>query len=235
MDRRSFVKMAGSTAGLFVASSVAGGAESCCGHTSVQGKLQFNNADFYSNGKFQVEKAKDAIVAVCRHHGYGIFPGFRDKLWVSDYDAGQFAKLGLAAYMFCNNVEDRYMLMDLFLLPGQMLPEHWHLEADGNPAKREGWLVRAGLSHIVGIGEDNLSKDIVIPKFHCGGTVSTRHEVAATAGMFVPLAKVGAKHWQYGGPEGAVITEVANVHTDAGVRHADPALNEYFLSLSKKK
>jgi D-lyxose ketol-isomerase len=52
--------------------------------------------------------------------------------------------MGLAAYVFVNNEEDRYMMLDLFLLPNQMLPEHWHVAAEGNPAKMEGWLVRWG-------------------------------------------------------------------------------------------
>ena len=119
--------------------------------------------------------------------------------------------------------------MDLFILPGQMLPEHWHVAAEGNPAKREGWLVRWGLSHIVGVGEPNLGKDVVVPECHWGGKTTTKHEVVAKPGMFVPLAKVETPHWQLGGPEGAIITEVANVHTGGGVRHSDPVLNEYFL------
>ena len=52
--------------------------------------------------------------------------------------------------MFKNNEKDHYMLMDLFLKPNQMLPEHWHLAAENNLAKREGWLVRYGKSHVVG-------------------------------------------------------------------------------------
>ena len=128
-------------------------------------KPRFKNETFYGpDGKFDVEKGKHAIIALCKYHGYPIFPGLREKLWVSDYGTGQFTKLGLAAYLFINNEEDRYMLMDLFLLPGQMLPEHWHLDGEKNPAKREGWLVRWGSSHIVGIGEPNLSKEVVIPK-----------------------------------------------------------------------
>jgi D-lyxose ketol-isomerase len=131
--------------------------------------------------------------------------------------------------MFVNSVEDQYMLMDIFLLPNQMLPEHWHLEGEGNPAKREGWLVRWGLSHIVGIGEPNLSKEVVVPKSHWSGKVTTEHETVATPGKFVGLAKVGTRHWQYAGPEGAIITEVANVHTNSAVRHTDPVLNKAFL------
>lgn len=192
--------------------------------------IHFDNAYFYDkDGKFDVEKGKDAIMALAKHHGYPVFPGMRVNLWVSDYGTGQFTKLGLAACMFKNNEADRYMLMDLFLLPGQMLPEHWHLDGDKNPAKREGWLVRWGLSHIVGEGDDNLGKDVVIPKCHMNGDATTKHEVVAGPGTFVPLSKVSTRHWQLGGPDGAIITEVANVHTDGAVRHSDEKINNNFL------
>ena len=123
------------------------------------------------------------------------------------------------------------MLMDLFLLPGQMLPEHWHLDGETNPAKREGWLVRWGKSYIVGQGTDNLAAfpQIAVPKCHMNSRTLTKHVVAATPGMFVPLAEVKTRHWQYGGPEGAIITEVANVHTDSAVRHSDKEMNDFFL------
>lgn len=192
--------------------------------------IQFANESFYgADGKFQVEKAKDAVIALMHHHGYPVFPGMREQLWVSDYGTGQFAKLGLSAYLFKNNEDDKYMLMDLFLLPGQMLPEHWHLDGDKNPAKREGWLVRWGLSHIVGIGEPNLGADVVIPQCHQNGSATTKHEVVVGPGTFVPLTKVYTRHWQLAGPQGAIITEVANVHTDSAVRHSDPKINENFL------
>jgi D-lyxose ketol-isomerase len=226
-NRRSLLKAAGTAAGL----AMVGGAVQAEEKTAAKkAGLSFKNEDFYdAQGKFDMAKAQQGILALCKYHGYPVFPGMAEKLWISDYGAGQFTKVGLAAYLFCNNEEDRYMLMDIFLLPGQMLPEHWHEEGEKNPAKREGWLVRWGLSHIVGIGEPNLGKDVVVPKLHMGGKVTVEHEVAAGPGMFVPLAKVGTRHWQLAGPEGAIITEVANVHTGPAVRHSDPKLNEFFL------
>jgi D-lyxose ketol-isomerase len=194
--------------------------------------LHFHNADFYKGGKFNEDKAKDACIAVMKHHGYPIYPDMKENLWVSDYEIGQFMKVGLAARMWQNNEEDKYMQMDIFLMPGQMLPEHWHLATDKNPPKREGWLVRHGLSHIVGIGKPNLSKDVVIPKCHMGGKTETAHATIATPGVFVPLAKVLTKHWQFAGPEGAIITESANVHDNKGVRHSDPVANKYFIKLA---
>jgi hypothetical protein len=231
LNRRSLLKAAGSLAGLTAVGGTVHAAE-CSSKTGkdAKAKLAFNNADFYDqDGKFLIEKGKDAILALCKFHGYPIFPQLRTKLWVSDYGTGDFTRVGLSAYSFVNNEEDRYMLMDMFLLPGQMLPEHWHLDGGKNPAKREGWLVRWGLSHIVGIGEPNLGKGVVIPKSHLGGKVTTEHEVVAGPGTFVKLAKVGTRHWQLAGPQGAIITEVANVHTDKAVRHSDPGINKNFL------
>jgi D-lyxose ketol-isomerase len=197
-----------------------------------QGGIAFDNAEFYdAEGKFLEDKAKQAVVRLCQYHGYPVFPGLADNLWVTDYGVGKFAELGLAAYVFVNNEEDRYMMLDIFLLPNQMLPEHWHVAAEGNPAKMEGWLVRWGISHIVGIGEPNLSPEVVVPKSHWEGRVTTHHVVVGTPGTFVPLAQVNSRHWQFGGPEGGIVTEVANVHTNAGVRHTDPKLNEFFLKM----
>lgn len=193
-------------------------------------RIHLDNAYFYdAQGKFLPERAKDAYIALMKYHGYPVYNEMREKLWVSDYGTGQFARLGLGARMWMNNEKDRYMLMDVFLLPNQMLAEHWHEKGDANPAKLEGWLVRYGLSHVVGEGEDNLGKDIVIPKCHCNGTVTVRHETVAGPGAFVPLSKEGARHWQLAGPQGAIITEVANVHTDSAVRHSDKAINDAFL------
>jgi len=196
--------------------------------------IMLRNESFYKGGKFDVEKGKDAILALMEFHGYPIFPETREKLWVSDYNTGQFMKLGLAANMFINNEKDVYMLMDLFLMPGQMLPEHWHLDPKGAlPEKHEGWLIRNGLSYVVGEGEDNLKKfpAINIPKCHCKGTTTTKHVTKATPGVFVPLKnpEKSPRHWQFGGPEGAIITEVANVHSNPDVRHSDKAMNDFFL------
>jgi len=190
---------------------------------------RFSNAQFYdAKGTFLPEKAKDAYIALMKFHGYPVFPGLREKLAVTDFGAGKFRDCGLGCIMHKNNEQDRYMLMDIFLLPKQMLPEHWHVATDKNPAKLEGWLVRHGTSHIVGEGDPNLVEEVVIPKCHAGGTATVKHEVLTSPGEFVALNRGGAHHWQYGGPEGAIITETANVHDDDGVRLLDKAMNEAY-------
>lgn len=231
ISRRTLIKSAGCGVGLAATTrGVAAGAEPASDASRRQ-PIAWQNADFYDDqGAFRADQAKAAVLELCAYHHYPVFPGLADGLWVWDYNIGQFATLGLAAYIFVNNVSDRYMMLDLFLLPGQMVPEHWHVAAEGNPAKLEGWLVRWGISHIVGVGEANLSATTMVPDCHWGGKTTARHEIVGTAGTFVPLAKVESPHWQLGGPEGAIVTEVANVHTNSGVRHSDPVLNANFLA-----
>ena len=197
--------------------------------------LSFNNADFYTeDGKFNEDKAKDAIIALCRYFNYPIFPDLKERLWVSDYGTGQFTKLGLACIMIVNNDKDKlgltFMMQDLFLLPGQMLPEHWHIKGDGVAIKNEGWFIRYGKSFIVGIGEDNLPTELAIPECHMDGKVEVKHGRWVNAGEYAQLAQIETKHWQMAGPEGCILTEVANLHTNSAVRHNDPSINDHFLN-----
>lgn len=197
-------------------------------HRDVKKGLTFTNEQFYdADGKFSEEKAKDALLQMLKYHKYPVFDGLRDKIWVTDYNQGKFAELGLASVLFVNNKEDQYMLMDIFLLPNQMLGEHMHFAAEGNPVKMEGWLVRHGKSYIAGVGEDNRDQfpQVVVPTAHWDGKVTTNHIIEANEGDFASLAKAESPHWQMAGPKGAVITEVGNVHTNAGVLRSDPKMN----------
>ncbi len=196
--------------------------------------LSFNNADFYdADGKFNQDKAKEAVLTLMKYYGYPILEDTKSKIWVSDYGTGRFTEVGLACIGMVNNPDDGYMLQDLFLLPGQMLPEHWHLKPEKYPAKMEGWYVRYGKSYIVGEGEDNQSQfaEVKVPAIHNKGEVTVHHVVPAEAGDFVPLTRVYSHHWQLAGPEGAILTEVANGHSDKDVRHLDPVANKTFLGL----
>lgn len=191
-------------------------------------KIQFDNSWFYDkDGKFIEERGKEAYIAVMRYHGYPVFPGLKEKLWVSDYGTGEFTKLGLGALMFANNDKDpegyRFMLMDLFLLPGQMLPEHYHLKSAKSVEKMEGWLVRHGSVTIVGEGEPTPGLKERQPKSQSPSS-TVFHGVEATPGMFVKLNRVTARHSQLAGPEGAIETEVANFHDNSAVRHTNEKL-----------
>ncbi|MDR0522148.1 MAG: hypothetical protein LBH00_09895 [Planctomycetaceae bacterium] len=195
---------------------------------------QYPNNHYYKNGKFNEDAAKDAVLELCAFHGYPVFPKFREQLWVSDYGLGKFTEVGLAAIMFANKLDGdgNYMLQELFMLPNQMLPEHWHVKPDnaakGGPQKDEGWFVRWGRSYVIGEGEANLPAEVKVPASH--GEVTVKHCTVADPGTFVPLSSRGSHHWQIAGKEGVILTEVANYHDNASVRHQNKTANDHFLA-----
>jgi len=207
---------------------VAGGAlllQGCGQYACSKKAIEFDNDYFYNkDGSFNPERAKDAYIALLEYHGYPVFPGLREKMWVSDYGLGQFTRLGLGAYNFINDEKGWYLGQDMFLLPNQMLPEHYHLATAKGPAKMEGWHVRNGLAYVYGEGEPTEPIHAVIPKCHMNGTVSVRHEVVLREGQATTLNRPTARHWMFGGPEGAVITEYGTYQDNAGVRHSDPKI-----------
>jgi len=189
--------------------------------------LRFRNEDFYTNGKFDLEAAKDAYIELCKYHHYPVFKDARDKLWCTDYGTGEFTRVGLGANIFLNhkgdNVGDRYMLLDIYLLPNQMLPEHYHLETPEARPKMEGWLLRHGFAYIVGEGEPTPGLKEKVPQSQ-RESCTVWHALAAEPGDVAQLNRPTARHWQLAGPEGAILSEAANYHDGEGVRHSNKNL-----------
>jgi len=95
ITRRTVLQTAGTAAGLSVA-----GCSPAEKATAKKPNINFDNAYFYdAEGKFKPEAAKDALIALMKYHGYPVFPDVRDNLWISDYGAGQYAKMGLGAIL----------------------------------------------------------------------------------------------------------------------------------------
>jgi len=163
----------------------------------------------------------EAIRALLEYHGYPIFDGLMEGLWVSDYGLGHFTELGLAAYIFMNQQEANYLQLDIYLLPNQMLPEHYHLKTEKCGPKMEGWLCRYGQSYVYGEGPRTEELHAKIPAFE-QPWVTVFHETVLDPGRCAHVNRPTAPHWQFAGPEGAILTEVGTFHDNDGVRHTDP-------------
>lgn len=190
--------------------------------------IQFENSYFYDGkGVFLQDKAKDAVMILLEHHGYPIYEGMRAKMFAVDYNTGRFADVGISGVMHVNSQTNMFVLLDFFLLPNQMVAEHWHPDGATSAAKREGWLVRWGSSYIGGIGENNISDfaALKIPKIHWGGKIDAKHVEYAEPGDFVILGQVLSKHWLLAGAEGVIVTEVANYSDSKASIRSDPKMN----------
>jgi hypothetical protein len=110
---------------------------------------------------------------------------------------------------------------EIYLLPGQMIPEHCHLATDKGPAKMESWQPRRGMICTFGEGEPT-------PRLMEKVPASQRGAVKSPCGQPLGIDEIAhlnrrtAWHFMVAGPEGAVVTEYGTFHDMDGLRFSDP-------------
>ena len=115
---------------------------------------RYPNEHFYkSDGTFDAEAGKAAFFEMFEAFQYPIVDRLRtDEFWVVDFGMGKFTEVGMGGIFWVNNKEDNYFGHEIYLLPGQMIPEHKHVRTDVSP-KMEGWQPRHGWIYIYGEGD----------------------------------------------------------------------------------
>ncbi len=184
---------------------------------------KLNNADFYkADGSFDVEKAKQAYYDMMERFNYPIVPRLRgEEFWAVDFGMGKFTEVGMAGIFWLNNKEDNYFGHEIYLLPGQMIPEHRHVQTSDAGPKMEGWQPRHGWVYIYGEGEATPGVEERIPPSH-KECAKARKEQKLMPGEVGMLGGAEEWHWQIAGPEGAIVTEYATYHDGAALRFSNP-------------
>ena len=119
--------------------------------TCVKTALDYKNADFYhSDGTFDAEAAKDVYLEMLRIAGYVIPENPKPRMFAKDWGLGEFVNVGLGGFVWGNDKEANYCALEMLLLPGQMIPEHWHLPTEEAVASHNR---RAGPQFLKRIGE----------------------------------------------------------------------------------
>jgi len=194
------------------------------GRAAAQVKVPMpKNEDFYSSdGTFDAEAGKRAFYAMMAAHGYPIPERLRGaEFWAIDFGLGKFTEVGMAGIFWVNSKEHDYFGHEIFLLPGQMIPEHKHVKtADARP-KMEAWHVRHGWIHIYGEGAPTAGVAPRIPPTHKDCCVA-RTEQKLLPGEVGMLAGPEQWHWMKAGPEGAIVSEYASYHDGNALRFSHP-------------
>jgi len=186
---------------------------------------KLNSADFYkADGTFDVEKAKQAYYDMMERFNYPIVPRLRgEEFWAVDFGMGKFTEVGMAGIFWLNNKEDNYFGHEIYLLPGQMIPEHKHVQTPDAGPKMEGWQPRYGWVYIYGEGEATPGVEERIPPSH-KECAKARVEKKLLPGEVVMLGGAEQWHWMIAGPEGAIVTEYATYHDGAALRFSNPGV-----------
>lgn len=112
------------------------------------------NADFYTDGKFDGAKAKEAYFELMRRFGYPVFRAFTDEefmlrqtrqtantqylgFWALDFGKGDFVKYGMGGVIWVDEIKEEYFGHDIFLLPFQSIPEHSHVSQKVDASVRQ--------------------------------------------------------------------------------------------------
>ena len=188
---------------------------------------KYKNADFYQDGKFQPDAAKKAYLDMMDRHGYNLHIEYAKKwftdFWVTDFGLGDFVNVGMGGVFWVNFKEFNYFAHEIFLLPGQMIVEHGHIETDQGKAKMESWHPRHGKIYCMGETGGDVPPEVVLPKSQ-EKFITAKKCTVVSAGDILTLNRLTAKHFMMGGPEGAIVSEYASFQDNAGLSFSNPGV-----------
>lgn len=181
---------------------------------------KYTNKDFYDEqGNFKQDVARKAFYEMFEHYGIPVTPLMEKDIWFTDFGLGDFENVGMGGIFWVNDKEHSYFAHEIYLLPGQMIPEHKHVKTS-MPAKFESWMVQKGdCYNFSEVGEQTPNAP-AIPESQRATTIS-KNFIHQKAGELVHLKKIETWHFLYAGPHGAVVSEYACYHDNDGLRFSN--------------
>jgi hypothetical protein len=235
MKRRKFIKGA-AVAGL--AATIPAGTQA--GEKQKKGNSMAANMKLYPDGALSADQVKQAYFKMMKAFNYPIPDILKtDNFWVCDFDQADILALGMGGIFWINqkgeyktsgagvysgDYKDEkfgYLLHEIYLLPGQTLPEHNHIGGpEDYPPKMESWQVRYGEVNFFGEykhGDEMLISDLPKNKQPWGygeDWFKSKYIVKRDSqkDQMYTLADPESWHGQLAGPDGAIVTEVATYH-----------------------
>jgi D-lyxose ketol-isomerase len=191
----------------------------CASGTARFAKLE--NAKFYdAAGKFDEKAAKAVYLDFLAEVGYPVTDAMKEKIWVSDFGLGRFTEAGLGGIIWWGDEKHNFSSLDAFLLPGQIIPEHWHVKVRDIPEKMEAWLVRHGEMYTYAEGEPTAAMKAKLAEADAAFT-TVKHEKVLQVGEVAGIDHPLEKHWMGAGPQGLIFSEFSTYHTGEAVKFTD--------------
>ena len=160
--------------------------------------------------KTQYDNAASALLNAFTKAGIILTDAEKANIEVADFGLGELEDIGLELITYVNT--DKVCAKELFLLPGQICPEHRHPSIEGRDGKEETFRCRAGQVYLYVEGEPAANPVAkVLEKRKDNFTVW--HEIILNPGEQYTLYP-NTLHWFQGGPEGAVVSEFSTRSVD---------------------
>ncbi len=180
---------------------------------------KYTNADFYKDGKFDQKVAIEAMKDMFKFYDVPFTELMAKDMWVTDFGLGDFENVGMGGIFWINDPEYGYFAHAIYLLPGQMIPEHAHVKTKF-PAKHESWMVEKGWVYNFSVIGDETLNAPAIPATH--GPIKSKNFTIQKVGDVLRLKQLESFHFMMAGPEGAIVDEWACYHDNDGLRFTNP-------------
>jgi len=185
---------------------------------------QSNKGFYKADGTFDDGKAKQAYYAMMKRFGYPVYDKLKtDDFWAIDFGLKDFVNVGMAGIFWWNDKKDGYFGHEIYLLPGQMIVEHAHVATPEAKPKMEAWQVRHGSVYVFGEGDETKPCPVELPESQAK-YITVKNCKVLKLGEIAALNRPEAKHFMIAGPEGAIVTEYATYHDNAGLRFTNPGV-----------
>lgn len=198
--------------------------------------------DMYKDGKLDIAAVKKAYFDMFEKFNYPVPDILKtDEFWVADFVQGDILKLGMGGIFWINekgtyashgqkkykndtfnDTKFGYLGHEIYLLPGQTLPEHHHIGgAEGYGPKMEAWQVRYGevtfFGEYKGDGAEIALSELPAAKRPWGYGEAWMHSkyaltIPAKSGKLYVMSDPESWHGQMAGPDGAIVTEYGTYH-----------------------
>jgi hypothetical protein len=219
MSRRSMITMTAGAAGAVLAGGASQAVADSCKETAVK---TYKSADFYDGeGKFVEDTAREAYHDMFRRFHYPLSDKLKEEMWIFDFGLNDFAHVGMAGIFWLNRQDYNYFGHEIYLLPGQMIPEHCHLETEKGAPKMESWQPRHGMIYTFGEGDPTPDLLDKIPASQ-RDIVHSKHCKPLRIDELGDLNRLTAWHFMVAGPEGALVTEYGTFHDMDGLKFSNP-------------
>lgn len=181
---------------------------------------KYTNKDFYdAEGNFKQDVAKKAFLEMFEYYDVPFTPLMEKDIWFVDFGLGDFENCGMGGIFWVNDKDHGYFAHEIYLLPGQMIPEHKHVATD-QPAKFESWMVAKGDCYNFSEVGDPTPGAPAVPASQAASTIS-KNAVKQNPGEIIHLKKEGTWHFLYAGDQGAIVSEYANYHDGNGLKFSN--------------
>lgn len=155
--------------------------------------------------KQQYENAKEQTLRNFAAAGIAVTDDERATIEVADFGLSDLKKVGLQLLTYINT--SRVCAKEMYLMAGQVCPQHRHVGDGKSDGKEETFRCRRGQVYLYVEGSGDPIVDLPATD------VSVFHEVVLNAGEQFTIDP-NTWHWFKGGEQGAVISEFSTASSD---------------------